>query len=434
MDRRSFLVRTGLALSAGSLGNPIRSVEAVAAENDDLSDWKAVRNQFNFTPELINMACLLLASHPKPVRQAIEKHRKGFDLDPISYLEHTEEEGEASTLRAAADYMGVSPTDIALTISTTMGLGVLYGGLSIRPDQDILATTHDHYVTDQSLRYKSQESGAYYRQVTLYDNAAEANAADMVERLAKAIRPKTRIIAVTYVHSCTGVKLPIRQMADAVAQANVGRSDNDRAIFCVDGVHGFGSENITMDELGCDFFVAGTHKWLFGPRGTGLVWGKPEVWQFTNPTITAFNWEAGLGWIAGNDTSYMRNAGTLSPGGFQPYEHRWSVGEAFKFHLRIGKDRVHNRIHSFARHMKEELARMPHVTLYTPMSDELSSGIVCFDVDGMKQKDVVAALREKKILASTTPYRQSYARLTPGLLNSEDEVETTLRAVRGLKA
>ncbi len=111
MDRRSFLVRTGLALSAGSLGNPIRSVEAVAAENDDLSDWKAVRNQFNFTPELINMACLLLASHPKPVRQAIEKHRKGFDLDPISYLEHTEEEGEASTLRAAADYMG-SPLPI----------------------------------------------------------------------------------------------------------------------------------------------------------------------------------------------------------------------------------------------------------------------------------------------------------------------------------
>ena len=42
-------------------------------------------------------------------------------------------------------------------------------------------------------------------------------------------------------------------------------------------------------------------------------------------------------WLAGNDPSRIRNAEAFSPGGEQPYEHRWSVGEAFRFHMAIGK-------------------------------------------------------------------------------------------------
>jgi len=59
---------------------------------------------------------------------------------------------------------------------------------------------------------------------------------------------------------------------------------------------------------------------------------------------------------------------------------------------------------------------------------------VCFDVDGMKPAEVVAALAKKNIVATRTPYRVRYARLTPGLLNSEAEIETTLRAVSELTA
>lgn len=71
-----------------------------------------------------------------------------------------------------------------------------------------------------------------------------------------------------------GLKLPIREIADALAELNRDRHEGDRALLCVDGVHGLGVEDLSMQDLGCDFFVAGCHKWLFGPRGTGLVWGK----------------------------------------------------------------------------------------------------------------------------------------------------------------
>ncbi len=76
---------------------------------------------------------------------------------------------------------------------------------------------------------------------------------------------------------------------------------------------------------------------------------------------------------------------------------------------------------------------MPNIKLYTPMTDELSAGIVCFDVNGVRADSVVEQLRKKKIVASVTPYKTLYTRLAPGLLTSAAEVETTLAAVREVR-
>lgn len=76
---------------------------------------------------------------------------------------------------------------------------------------------------------------------------------------------------------------------------------------------------------------------------------------------------------------------------------------------------------------------MPHVTLHTPMSDGLSGGMVRFDVAGLTPKQTVERLKERGIVASTTPpYRHEYARVTPSLWNTPSEVDATLRAIRSL--
>jgi selenocysteine lyase/cysteine desulfurase len=74
------------------------------------------------------------------------------------------------------------------------------------------------------------------------------------------------------------------------------------------------------------------------------------------------------------------------------------------------------------------------VQLHTPLSAESSAGIICFDVDGLKPGDVVERLKQRKIIASETPkpYRTDHARLAPGLLTSEADVESALAAVRAL--
>lgn len=274
------------------------------------------------------------------------------------------------------------------------------------------------------------------RQVRLYDDGATANEAGIVGAISRALRPATRVVAVTWVHSGTGVKLPIRAIADALAEENRGRDAADRAVLCVDGVHGIGVEDVSLPALGCDFFVAGAHKWLFGPRGTGFVWGRSEAWGMATAAIPPFNpgmFDPKFGEAIGMDAGRPTPTGMdMTPGGFHSFEHRWALAEAFALHERIGRSRIAERIHALNRRLKEGLAGMPHVVLRTPMDEKLSAGIVCFEVRGMAPAKVVDRLRERKIIASVTPYLVRYARLAAGLMNNEADVDAALHAVRAL--
>ena len=50
----------------------------------------------------------------------------------------------------------------------------------------------------------------------------------------------------------------------------------------------------------------------------------------------------------------------------------------------------------------------------------------------MSPDEVVKRLLARNIVASSTPYHVSYARLAPSLLNDPEEVDVALRAVRGI--
>ena len=119
-----------------------------------------------------------------------------------------------------------------------------------------------------ALRLAAARTGATIRKVALYDEAASATEDAMTAALASALTPRTRVVAITWVHSSTGVKTPVRRIADALARAQASREPRERAVLCVDGVHGFGVEDATRPDLGCDVFAAGCHKWIYGPRGT----------------------------------------------------------------------------------------------------------------------------------------------------------------------
>ncbi|TKB63739.1 MAG: aminotransferase class V-fold PLP-dependent enzyme [Nitrospira sp.] len=434
MGRRGFLVRTGLALGAAVLAGAHARVSAdQQAPQYRFKNWEKLRTQFPLSPQLIHLAAFFLASHPTPVREAIERHRAGLDADPIGYWVEHEEKQDAKVLQAAAEYLGGNPTDIALTDSTTMGLGLLYGGLKLGNEQEILTTTHDHYSTETALRLRAERTGAMVRQIHLYRSTNTVSRDEIVDSLRKNITPMTRIVAVTWVHSSTGLKLPIHEMALAIQAINRSREERDRIIFCVDGVHALGVEDFRVSELGCDFLIAGTHKWMFGPRGTGLVWGHPKAWPIARATIPTFSGQAYELWMENKSSKNLPQSVHMSPGGFHSFEHRWALGEAFTFHQTIGKSKVTQRIYELNQQLKQGLAAMPHVTLHTPMSQDLSAGIVCFEVAGLAPRQAVEKLRQRGIVGSVTPYATKYVRLAPSLINSPKEIETTLEEIRTLR-
>ena len=431
IDRRGFLCRTaGAALGTAAVG----AARAAAPPAPATLDWGAIRAEFLLSREHIHLALMLLASHPRPVREAIERHRRRFDENPAGYFEERFFIADGETRAAAAKYTGGAADDIALTDSTTMALSVLYGGLPLREGQEVVATTHDHFATHESLRLRAARAGGVrVRKVALYDSPAAVSEEEATSRLVKAVGPRTRAVAVTWVHSSTGVKLPIRRFATAIEALNRKRDPADQVLLCVDGVHGFGVESESPADLGCDFFAAGCHKWPFGPRGTGLLWGRPSAWKGHVGLIPAFEKVPYDAWMKGVAPSGPP-ALIGTPGGFHSFEHRWALPEAFAFHQRIGRARITARIHELARQCKEGLAQMAHVKLHTPASPALSAGLVCFEVQGMAAAEVIKRLHARKIIGSVTPYATEYARLSPGILNTPEEIDTVLREIRALAA
>jgi len=436
LDRRDFLVRTGLLVGAGALAaagcrSDEEAREAGAAAG--LDTWDGVRRSFELDRERAQLASFLLAAHPRPVREAIEKHRAGLDANTAAYVQDEEAGLEIAVLQAAAGYLGVAPEEIALTGSTTMGLALLYATLRLGPGEEILTTEHDFYSTHEALRLRAEATGATVRRVRLYEEPSSASIDGIVAAVADGVTPSTRAVALTWVHSSTGVKLPVRAIADALAERDAGLG-KEKTLLCVDAVHGFGVEPEALPDLGCDFLVSGCHKWLFGPRGTGIVWGSSEAWPEVRPTIPSFTDAESFGrWLGGGDAGPPTTASAFTPGGYHAFEHRWALAEAFAFRQEIGRERAAERTHALTTRLKEGLGGIAGITVRTPLDEQLSAGLVCCDVPGGVGEDVVPRLREEHgVVASLTPYASRYLRFGPSIVNSEDDVDRAVAAVSAL--
>src|SRR5262245_29458052 len=102
--RRGFL--TYLASSISMLGCAVPSAPVQGRRvADDLGSWDGVRRQFLLDADWLHFAGFLLASHPQPVRDAIEQHRRGLDRNPALYLHEHEPTAEDNVRRAAASYI-----------------------------------------------------------------------------------------------------------------------------------------------------------------------------------------------------------------------------------------------------------------------------------------------------------------------------------------
>lgn len=443
--RRALLAGSGLALAAlpaaaqeaeapaaASAADPATAVDAAQPPGLRPPNWNRVRSQWALAWDEVDLSAMLIASNPKPVRDAIERHRKQLDARPITYLEANNKRLQNAARAAAGAYFGVPYEQVALCESTTSGVGILYSGLRLKYGDEVLTTVHDYYVTHESLRLAAARSGASVRKIVLHEGAQTASAPEMVRRITAAITPRTRVLALTWVHSSTGLKMPIRQVADALAPINASRPPAERILFCVDGVHGFGVEDTTLPDLGCDFLVASCHKWLFGPRGTGVVFGTPEGWGRVSPNIPSFLAEGAYSaWIGGYDPG-PTTAARMTPGGFKAFEHVWALTEAFQFHQTLGKPHVMARTRELAGRLKSGLAAMPHVKLITPADPAMSAGIVSFDVAGRSAHDAVAALRKWRVIGSAAPYATPHVRFTPAIRNTPDDIDFALKAVQAL--
>ena len=187
-------------------------------------------------------------------------------------------------------------------------------------------------------------------------------------------------MAITWVHSSTGVRLPIAEIGAAVADLNRTRERPEQIVLCVDGVHGFAAVDVDLPDLGCDF-LADRH---------------PQVALRTARDRSGL--VARLGSPDRDHPELLRSATAGSgspPAATTTSSTGWALDQAFAFHDRIGRSRVVARTVEQATQLKEGIAAIDGLRLVTPQDPEVSAGIVCVEVPSMLPGDAVARLRER---------------------------------------
>lgn len=219
------------------------------------------------------------------------------------------------------------------------------------------------------------------------------------------------------------MRLPVAAMSDLIRSKT-------QALVCLDAVHGFGARRERPADLKVDFYVSGGHKWLFGPRGTGVLWGSARGWERYTPVIPSFSGNAIGSWMTGR--TLRGSPGELAtPGGYHTFENRWALATAFDFHRRIGAGRIADRTGQLAARLKAGMENLDNVTLVTPATPDLSAGLVCCQVRGRAPDAVVRELRDKhRVIASVTPYATTLVRLGTSVVTDESDVDRAIEALK----
>src|SRR6185436_20192056 len=90
LNRRDFVATVGLSLVGSATARAAAANAPVAAPAVGAgSDWAAVKAQFDqLSPDWKHFSQFFIVSHPKPVRDAIERHRRELDANPFMTVEH----------------------------------------------------------------------------------------------------------------------------------------------------------------------------------------------------------------------------------------------------------------------------------------------------------------------------------------------------------
>ncbi len=161
--------------------------------------------------------------------------------------------GEAVRARVAW-LMNVPPADIEFFGNTTHGLNLAAGAIRWSAGDEIVLAADEH-ASVRNAWEPALRAGARIVVVPIGDEAQREHA------LLDAVTPRTRVLAVSHVHSGTGFRMDLAHL-----RAGVGAG---RCLLVVDGIQALGA--IPVDASLADVYCAATFKWLCAGFGLSVM-------------------------------------------------------------------------------------------------------------------------------------------------------------------
>ena len=402
VTRRSFL-RTAAAVPAVL---PV----ARAAAADDEALFRMVRREFPFDEERVPMNAANLCPSPRSVADTVSELTRDIDHDCSFQNRGKFNDLKEAAREAVAAQLGVSADELALVRNTSEANNIVNAGMPLADGDEVLLWDQNHPTNNVAWDVRAARYGFSVRRVSV--PKAPASEEDLAAPFIDAFGANTKVVTITHVSNVSGIRLPVRRIADAA---------HERGIHVhVDGAQSFGGLAVDVPAIGADTFSSSSHKWFCGPKECGVLAVRSEVIPRLWPSVVAPGW----GDDADPDPTGARKFESM---GQRDDACLAGMGTTAEFHADIGSDRVEKRMFDLARRLKEGIHELG-ISLVTPMDAALSAGVVIIEVPAESQREVFSRMYDEHGIAGST---SGGLRLSPHLYNTAEHIE---RALAGLKA
>ena len=321
---------------------------------------------------------------PKPVFEKYQQFQLELEQEPVQFITVNGLKYLETSREALGSYLNCHKDDLVYVTNPSYAVNAVARSFDLKPGDEILTTNLEYGACDKAWEYYCKKTGAVYikQPISLPVKSKDEFVADFF----KAVSSKTKLVSIVHVSNSMGTVNPIKKIVELAHKAG--------AVVLVDGAQSAVHLDIDVQDMDCDFFVFSAHK-LFGPTGTGVLYGKRKILEDMPPFLGGGEMikEVSFESTTYADLPYKFEAGTPNIADTVAFK------SAIDFINALGKKEIRKHEESLLAYATAELEKLPGLTIIGKAKEKVS--VVSFVIENIHSQDTGILLDNRGIAVRT---------------------------------
>jgi cysteine desulfurase/selenocysteine lyase len=395
-------------------------------------DIEKIRSQFPVLHQKVNGQPLIYFDNaatnqkPKRVIDALTSYYSGYNANihrGIHTLAEKATRAYEDTREAMRSFINArSVEEIIFTRGVTESINLVaasYGRTFLKAGEEVIISGLEHHSNIVPWQMVCEEKQANLKVIPI----TESGEMD-VDAFQKLLTDKTRIVAINHASNSLGTINPIASIISIAHQVG--------AVVLIDGAQAAAHLEIDVQALDADFYCISSHK-MFGPTGTGILFGKKELLEQMPPYMGGGEMikDVTFAKTTYNNLPYKFEAGTPNIADVV------ALREAVNFIKELGKENIAIHEDGLLKHAQDGLSSLAKVKLIGTSEHKVS--VQSFVVDGIHHFDIGQMLDSRGIAVRTghhctQPLMESFGlegtvRASFSIYNTKEEIEVMVEGI-----
>jgi cysteine desulfurase / selenocysteine lyase len=353
-----------------------------AIQSPKIFDVAAIRHEFPVLSRFVknNVPLVYLdnaatSQKPKVVIDALSNYYQNYNAN-IHRGIHTLAEEATAAYEATRDTVkafinAAHREEIIFTSGVTEGVNLVastWGRKNIKKGDEIIISSLEHHSNIVPWQMLCEEKEAILKVIPINDSGEI-----IMEGFERLLTERTKMVSIVHVSNALGTINPVNEIIEKAHAVG--------ALVFIDGAQSTVHLEIDVQQMDCDFFAISSHK-VYGPTGTGALYGKKEILEAMPPykgggeMIKEVSFEK----TTYNELPYKFEAGTPN------IADTIALKAALDFVVETGRSAIFRHEEEILKYATEQLAAINGVRLVGTAAEK--TGVVSFVVNGIHPQDI----------------------------------------------